>query len=85
MINLCPGQDHRKAKPESLICAHCGYVAEIFFDEIQAQCAQCKHSICKERLPSCVDWCKAARECVGEEKYKQIRGSSLKINSDGFR
>lgn len=76
MINSCPGQDRRKVKPESLICVHCGYVAEIFSDEIQAQCAQCKHLISKKRLPACVEWCKAARECVGEEKYKQIRGAA---------
>ncbi|MHB8155553.1 MAG: phosphohydrolase [Candidatus Omnitrophota bacterium] len=73
MFNQCPGQDSRKAKAESIICANCGYVAEIFSDEIQVKCSQCKHLICKERLPTCVDWCKAARECIGEEKYKQLK------------
>ncbi len=72
MFNRCPGQDRRKAVAESIICAHCGYGAEIFSDEIQVQCAQCKQLICKERLPSCVQWCKAAKECVGEENYKRL-------------
>ena len=74
MFNQCPGQDSRKAQAESIICANCGYVAEIFSDEIQVKCSKCKHLICKERLPTCVNWCKAARECIGEEKYKQLKG-----------
>ena len=76
MFNSCPGQDSRKAIAESIICMHCGYAAEIFSDEIQVQCAQCKQLICKERLPSCVHWCKVAQECVGEQKYKQLKGGS---------
>jgi hypothetical protein len=74
MFNSCPGQDSRKTKVENIICSKCGYAAEIFSDEIKVVCPGCKNLICKERLPSCVDWCKAARECIGEEKWKQIRG-----------
>ena len=78
MFNQCPGQDSRKANAENIICANCGYVAEIFSDEIKGVCPRCNNLICKERLPSCVDWCKAARECIGEEKYKQLKGFRLK-------
>ena len=78
MFNKCPGQDSRKANAENITCADCGYVAEIFSDEIKVACPRCKNLICKERLPSCVDWCKAARECVGEEKFKQLKGPRLK-------
>jgi len=74
MFNQCPGQDPRKTQAESIICANCGYVAEIFSDEIQVKCAQCKQLICKERLPTCVNWCKAAKECIGEKKYEQLKG-----------
>lgn len=73
MIEKCPGQDKRKVIPESIICSSCGYAAEIFSDELKAMCPRCKNLICKERLPSCVNWCKAARECIGEEKYKQLK------------
>jgi hypothetical protein len=73
MSNRCPGQDSRKANAENIICAECGYLTEIFSDEIKVTCPRCKNLICKERLPTCVDWCKAARECVGEEKYKQLK------------
>jgi DNA-directed RNA polymerase subunit RPC12/RpoP len=74
MFNKCPGQDSRKANVENIVCAHCGYAAEIFSDEIKVACPQCENIICKERLLTCVDWCKAARECIGEEKYKQLKG-----------
>jgi HD superfamily phosphohydrolase YqeK len=69
-MNKCPGQDSRKAQAESITCINCGYLAEIFSDEIKVKCPKCKHLICKERLPSCVDWCKAAKECIGEANYK---------------
>ena len=70
MFTKCPGQDPRKARAEGIICSNCGYLAEIFSDEIKVKCPKCQSLICKERLPSCVDWCKAAKECVGEENYK---------------
>jgi hypothetical protein len=71
-MNRCPGQDKSHVVSESIICPSCGYAAEIFSDEIKVACSRCKNLICKERLPSCVDWCKAARQCIGEEKYKQL-------------
>ncbi len=76
MFNQCPGQDSRKASAETIICPGCGYAAEIFSDEIKVVCPRCKNLICKERLPTCLDWCQAARECIGEEKFKQLKGGS---------
>ena len=85
MFNKCPGQDSRKASVENIICSNCGYAAEIFSDEIKVRCSKCNNLICRDRLFSCVDWCKAARECIGEERWERIRGSRLKANSAGFR
>ena len=73
MIQKCPGQDDRSIKSEAIKCPDCGYQAEIFSDEIKVKCPKCRGLICRERLPSCVDWCKAARECIGEEKWKQLK------------
>lgn len=81
MFNRCPGQDNRKFKVEDIICVHCGYAAEIFSDEIKLICPSCRNLICKERLPDCVDWCKAARECAGEERWKQIKGGRNVLRS----
>ena len=41
---------------------------------LQVECPKCKGLVCKTRLPSCVDWCKKAGECVGEAKWKQLQG-----------
>ncbi|MDD5119911.1 MAG: phosphohydrolase [Candidatus Omnitrophica bacterium] len=74
MIDKCPGQDFRKAGIENIICSKCAYAAEIFTDEIKVRCPKCNGLICRDKLPSCVDWCKAARNCIGEEKWKQLKG-----------
>jgi hypothetical protein len=74
MIQKCPGQDDRNIKSENIRCPDCGYQAEIFSDEIKVKCPKCKGLICRDRLPSCVDWCKAAKECIGEEKWKKLKG-----------
>jgi predicted RNA-binding Zn-ribbon protein involved in translation (DUF1610 family) len=78
MINKCPGQDDRNLKAEILTCLDCGYRIEIFSDEVKVKCPQCKSLVCRDRLPSCIDWCKFARECIGEEKWKRLNGSKLK-------
>jgi len=74
MIFKCPGQDDRNLKSEIIECTECGYKAEIFSDEVKVRCQKCKNLICRVRLPSCVDWCKSARECIGESKWKQLKG-----------
>jgi hypothetical protein len=74
MMPKCPGQDDRNLKVEILKCPDCGWELEIFSDEINVRCSKCKALVCRERLPSCVDWCKMARECIGEEKWKKLKG-----------
>lgn len=69
----CPGQDRRNVKVELITCPQCGYKLEMFSDEVKVLCPQCKEQVCRERLPSCVDWCKHARECIGEERWKKLK------------
>jgi len=73
MINKCPGQDKRDIKAEIIKCLNCGYQVEIFSDEVKVSCPKCKSLICRERLPSCVDWCKYARECTGQDKPRKLK------------
>ncbi len=75
-MNKCPGQDSRKVQTENIICSNCGYLAEIFSDEIKVRCPECKNSLYRERLPSCVDWCRAAKDCIGEEKWNKLKGGA---------
>ena len=63
MIDKCPGQDRRNIKAELLTCLTCGYKVEIFSDEIGLRCPQCNSLVRRQRLPTCVDWCKSAGEC----------------------
>jgi len=65
MLNKCPGQDDRNLKTEIITCPDCGYQLEIFSDEIRIRCRQCGNSVSNKRPPSCLDWCKSARECIG--------------------
>lgn len=73
MIAKCPGQDDRNLKVEMLICPDCGYKVEIFSDEVKVVCHKCKNLVCRQRLPSCVDWCKFAKDCIGEEKWLKLK------------
>ncbi|MFA5177488.1 MAG: phosphohydrolase [Candidatus Omnitrophota bacterium] len=66
MADRCPGQDGRNIKSEHIACFACGYTAEIFSDELSVKCPGCKTRIFRKRLPSCVEWCKAAKECIGK-------------------
>ncbi len=71
----CPGsQDIKRPKPEYLKCHKCGAEVEIWSDELNAECEDCGAVNDRERKATCLDWCKFAVECVGEEKYKKWKG-----------
>jgi len=73
MIYKCPGQDNRSVKLEVIKCPDCGYSIEFFSDEVKVKCPKCKNLVCRKKLPSCVDWCKAVKECIGEVRWEQLK------------
>jgi hypothetical protein len=75
MVYKCPGQDKRNIKAEIIKCLNCDYNIEFFSDEIKLKCPKCKNLVCRIRLPSCLEWCKSAKLCVGEEKWQFLKGS----------
>ena len=78
MINSCPGQDKRKVRPEPITCSSCGYESEIFSDEMKASCPKCRKVFYREVLPTCLDWCASAKECLGGQAYGDyIKNKSL--------
>ena len=78
---ICPGQDDRNIKAKTIPCPDCGYKVEIFSDEIRVKCPKCKSSVFNEILPSCVDWCKYAEECVGKQFYDSyMRDKAMALN-----
>lgn len=83
MLSNCPGsQKFKQPQPETIKCASCGEAVEIWTDEIQAVCPKCKNTIMREQGASCLDWCKYAQECVGEQVYSSYiknKSETLKI------
>lgn len=70
MVFECPGaQKFRKPQPEFMKCPFCGAEVEIWTDEVKATCPNCKKIVTRQQDLSCVDWCKYAKECLGDECY----------------
>ncbi|MBF0592743.1 MAG: hypothetical protein HQL02_11720 [Nitrospirae bacterium] len=84
MKESCPGsQEIRNPFPEPLRCLHCGTHNEIWSDETELTCSGCGKLISREikgvsdpwhKEVTCLNWCPAARECVGAEKYQRLMG-----------
>lgn len=74
MATKCPGQDTRNLRVELYKCPNCGDEVEIFSDEIKVRCPKCRQPVYREKLPSCIDWCASARQCLGEERWRQLMG-----------
>ena len=74
MTTQCPGQDLNKLRVALYKCPNCGTEVEIFSDELRVKCHKCGEYIHKQQMPSCIDWCASARECLGEERWKELRG-----------
>lgn len=72
-IDFCPGsKKFRQPEPENLNCPSCGREVEMWTDEIQRACPHCKSVILrKQEGASCLDWCRYAKECVGQDTYEK--------------
>ena len=76
MSSKCPGQDFRKLRVALYKCQNCGAEVEIFSDEVRIKCHKCGEMVYREKMPSCIDWCASARQCLGEERWKELMGSN---------
>lgn len=73
MKESCPGsREIRNPYPEDLICVFCLNKNEIWSDEPDTMCKGCGKTITRDMKPSCLQWCSAAKECVGTEKYERL-------------
>lgn len=68
----CPGQDMRNLRVSIHKCPNCGAEVEIFSDELKIRCPKCRQMVYKEKVPSCIEWCASARQCLGEERWRQL-------------
>ncbi len=68
----CPGSlVFMQPKPDMIPCVACGADTEIWSDEAEGKCPSCGATVVRYASQSCVDWCKHAKECLGEDKYKK--------------
>ena len=66
----CQGQPRTPTITEK-ICPQCGNVVEIFSIDTEIACEHCGFKVYNDAL-SCVQWCKYARKCVGDEMYEYL-------------
>ncbi|QWR77762.1 hypothetical protein [Candidatus Magnetomonas plexicatena] len=73
MKESCPGsKEITNPYPEHLLCIFCGHSNEIWSDESEMNCSSCKALLTREMKPTCIQWCPAAKECIGIEKYERL-------------
>lgn len=65
----CQGKPQIKIMEKT--CPQCGCEVEIFSIDTQVACDNCGFVIYNDTL-SCVQWCKYARKCVGDEMYEHL-------------
>ncbi len=69
----CPGsREIRTPYPEEITCFWCDSINEIWSDEAEIVCKSCKRTIMRDMKPTCIEWCPAAKECIGPEKYERL-------------
>ena len=72
MFSNCPGSGLVRTPTIMLkTCPQCGERIEMFSNELQTQCTRCGQTVFDD-IASCVQWCKWARECVGDELYNRL-------------
>jgi len=72
MLDRCPGSANLRTPTLAIKkCPLCGEEIEVFSTDVKVTCGKCGFVVYNDLL-SCVQWCKYARECVGEETYRQL-------------
>ena len=73
MFSRCPGADNIRLPNLTIkICPVCGSEIELFSIDVQAACEQCGF-IAYNDAKTCVQWCKYARLCVGDDLYGRFK------------
>ena len=73
MHTICPGSKIiRQPKPELFDCPNCGEEVEIWTDELKGTCPSCKSTVMRYQDQSCLEWCKLAKNCVGDKAYNSF-------------
>jgi NADH pyrophosphatase NudC (nudix superfamily) len=72
MLDRCPGAANLRTPTLSIKkCPQCGGEVEVFSNDVSVTCSNCGFVVYND-IMTCVQWCKYAKECVGEETYNKI-------------
>lgn len=64
------------------VCPNCGNIIELFSIDTEVACDKCGFVAYNDTL-SCVQWCKYAKQCVGEEMYEAMMAIAKKNKEAG--
>ncbi|MBR6113741.1 MAG: hypothetical protein IKQ10_01005 [Oscillospiraceae bacterium] len=70
----CQGRPRTPTITEK-ICPNCGEVIELFSIDTEVACEKCGFVAYNDQL-SCVQWCKYAKACVGEQMYASLMAAA---------
>ena len=71
MLDHCPGAANIRTPTLAIKkCPQCGEEVELFSNDISVKC-KCGFVVYND-IESCIQWCKHAKECVGEEMYNKL-------------
>jgi hypothetical protein len=72
VLGHCPGSANLRTPTLAIKqCPQCGAEVELFSNDVSVACDACGFVVYNDLL-SCVQWCKYAKECVGEETYRKL-------------
>jgi NADH pyrophosphatase NudC (nudix superfamily) len=72
MFFQCPGAANLRTPTITLKkCPQCGEEIEVFSNDTAVKCSGCGFTVYNDLL-SCAQWCKQARECLGDEMYRKL-------------
>ncbi|MCL6611974.1 MAG: hypothetical protein K6T66_10605 [Peptococcaceae bacterium] len=72
MLNRCPGSLAGTPTLKIKKCPECGNEVEVFSNDVKVDCDKCGFTVYND-LESCIQWCKYAKYCVGEDLYRKLK------------
>lgn len=80
MFDKCPGAAGMRTPTLKIKnCPECGGEVEVFSTDIKVKCRNCGFTVYDE-IESCIQWCRYAVDCVGEELYNKLKKSQDSSN-----
>ena len=82
MTYRCPWADNvRTPSLTTKICPRCGGDIDFFSIDVEAVCDTCGFTAFND-TKTCIQWCKYARDCVGDALYERVMKEKQAVNHD---